>query len=225
LGATGNVKSFDLPAGPAEQTLKQFSAQSGVQLAFATDVVQGIRTNSVRGELPAGVALERMVDGTPLIVVRDEKPGAFAIRRSPNVRRAAQTTASDRPSPKLIKPTAADAADIDWDLWHPELVRTHSANKTNWGVVGHLPKFIQRRLPWDTEGSVFYNSASNFRVADQRYSISGESLPSETGETKEVGLRCSTFNGRLDFRVARFETVADKATVNGLVVALNQDNR
>jgi hypothetical protein len=113
-------------------------------------------------------------------------------------------------------PRRADngAADTSWDLWYPKLVRTHSANKTNWGVVGHLPKFIQRRLPGDTEGSIFYNTASNFRVADQRYSISGESLPSETGTTREVGLRFSTFNGRLDFRVARFETIADKATAS-----------
>lgn len=97
--ATADARRFNIPAGAAEQTLKQFSAQSEVQLSYPTDSVQGIRTNAVQGEYHAIDALERMVAGTPLIVVRDEKPGAFAIKRvdDPNVQRAAQTTASDRP--------------------------------------------------------------------------------------------------------------------------------
>ena len=101
---------FDIPAGAAEQTLRQFSVQSGVQLAFATDVVRGVRTNPVRGEFPPADALESMVAGTPLVVVRDEKPGAFAIRRDPNVPRAALTTASDRPRQNQNRPNAADSA-------------------------------------------------------------------------------------------------------------------
>ena len=48
---------------------------------------------------------------------------------------------------------------------------------------------MKRRLPWDSDASVFYNQASNFRVADQRYTITGEALPSETGTTKEIGVR------------------------------------
>jgi hypothetical protein len=74
-------RTFDIPAGSAEKTFKQFAAQAGGQLAYATDLVQGIRTNAIRGEYPPFAALEKMIAGTPLIVVRDGRPDAFAIRR------------------------------------------------------------------------------------------------------------------------------------------------
>ena len=37
-------RKFDVPAGAAEKTLKQFSEQAGVQLLFSTDLVAGVRT-------------------------------------------------------------------------------------------------------------------------------------------------------------------------------------
>ena len=92
------TKTFDVPAGAAEQTLKQFSAQSGVQLIYPTDLVQGVRTNAVRGALEPLAALQRMVAGTPLVVVRDATPGAFAIRRE------------ESPAKNAVSPVAASAS-------------------------------------------------------------------------------------------------------------------
>ena len=104
--AADGKRSFNLPAGSAERTLKLFSEQSGRALLTATTVVQGVRTNTVQGELTAREALDRMLAGTGLISAQDEKNGAFTVRREspdPNGPRAAQKTASDRPS----RPSAA----------------------------------------------------------------------------------------------------------------------
>ena len=118
--------------------------------------------------------------------------------------------------------TPLGTADVRWDVFSPQLTRTLADRSTHWGVVGHMPGQLRRRLRSDIEASVFYNSATNFRVAPQRYTITGDALPSETGETREYGLRLSAFDGRLDLRIARYRTIADKATVSGLVAGLNQ---
>jgi outer membrane receptor protein involved in Fe transport len=118
--------------------------------------------------------------------------------------------------------TPLGTADVRWDVWYPKLTRAIEAESTNWGVVGHLPSFLKRRLPFGTELSGFYNEATNFRVAPQRFTITGEALPSETGETKEYGIRLSTFNGKLDFKAGRYTTIADKASVGNLAGAIGQ---
>jgi hypothetical protein len=118
--------------------------------------------------------------------------------------------------------TPVGTADVRWEVFTPKLTRTLSETAGNWGIVVHLPNALARRLPAETEASVFYNYATNFRVAPQRYTVTGESLPSETGRTKEYGIRFSTLGGKLDFRVTRYDTMADHATVAGLVAGLNQ---
>lgn len=121
-----------------------------------------------------------------------------------------------------VAPVSGINANINWDVWPTRLTRDIAQESSNWGVVGHLPERLKRRLPWGTDLSLIYNKATNFRVAPQRYTITGEALPSETGETKERGIRLSTFNGKLELRVTRHTTVADKATVGGVLPAINQ---
>jgi outer membrane receptor protein involved in Fe transport len=111
---------------------------------------------------------------------------------------------------------------IDPDAWYPTLTRAIKEESTNWGIVGHLPQFIARRLPWNTTLSAFYNEATNFRVAPQRFTITNEALPSETGDTKEYGVRLSTFDNRLELKFARYRTIADKASVGNLAGAIGQ---
>lgn len=101
---------FDLPAGEAEPALKLFSDQSGQQVIFLSDVVQGIRTNAVRGEFTAEAALDRMIDGTDLIAVRDEATRAYALKRrtqGPKAPGAAVEPVSGRPESRK-----SDAADL-----------------------------------------------------------------------------------------------------------------
>ncbi len=109
----------------------------------------------------------------------------------------------------------------DWDVYYPLPVTDMSEQSRSFGIVAHLPAFLQRRLPGRTNFSVFFNDASNFRVAGQRYDITGRALGPEMGETKEYGFRLSTFNDRLELRVAHFETTAGAATVSTFVAPFN----
>ena len=118
--------------------------------------------------------------------------------------------------------TALGGANLDPAVFYPKLVRDIADSSTSWGVVGHTPEFIKKHFPFGADLSVFYNSSSNFRVASQRYGISGEALPSETGDTKEYGVRLSVLDGKFDFKVAHYETLADKASVGNLAGAIGQ---
>jgi outer membrane receptor for monomeric catechols len=110
--AQAPAKSYDIPAGPAMQTLKQFIEQSDEQLLYSADAVQGIRTNAVSGQFTARAALDKMVNGTGLAVVQDPQNGALSL-----VKKAANTnaqtvvlgTASDPPG-QAIGAVAAPSA-------------------------------------------------------------------------------------------------------------------
>lgn len=78
--------AFDLPAGDAAQTLKQFAQQAKREILFPVQPVGGVRTNAVTGELTVGEALDRLLAGTELSAVEDAKTGAIVVKRatSPN---------------------------------------------------------------------------------------------------------------------------------------------
>jgi iron complex outermembrane receptor protein len=80
--AEAPTKTYNLPAADAVKTLKAFSEQSGEQIVYPVEQVRGVQTNAVTGELSARAALDRMLDGTGLVVVQDEKTGALAVRKS-----------------------------------------------------------------------------------------------------------------------------------------------
>jgi hypothetical protein len=80
-GAADTAKrTYDLPAGEAAVTLRQFADISGREVIFAAEAVRGVRTREVRGELSAVEALERMLKGTKLYLQVDAATGALAVR-------------------------------------------------------------------------------------------------------------------------------------------------
>ena len=79
--ADAAVKAFDIPAGAASRTLRLFAQQSGREIVFSAEDIGETQTNSVRGELAAPEALNRMVAGTGLTVGVEEKSGLFSVRR------------------------------------------------------------------------------------------------------------------------------------------------
>src|SRR5688572_1772468 len=88
LGAAAVVrKAFELPADAAEKSLRLFSAQSGLPVLFPTEVTRGVRTHPVSGEFTPREALNRMLAGTVLVAVQDEKTGSLTVKRDngPNV--------------------------------------------------------------------------------------------------------------------------------------------
>ena len=97
--ATPGARQFDIPAGPAETALRAFSTQAGVELIFSTEVAANVRTNAVRGELPPLEAVKRLLDGTELKAVRDEKSGVFRITRALRESTPLEKNVVSRPDP------------------------------------------------------------------------------------------------------------------------------
>lgn len=116
--ADTSSKTFNVPAGEASATLRQFAQQAGQQVVFAVRDVRGVQTVEVKGHLPVRVALDRMLANTDLIGTFDEKSSTFAVRKrteaeSKNVHRAiAQTSARpsrrnrDEPKDRASRPLA-----------------------------------------------------------------------------------------------------------------------
>lgn len=100
LAGCGGVGTadFSIPAGNAEQTLKDFANQAGVEIVYQAEIVAGVRTQEVKGRMEKGEALKIMLAGTPLRVTREEASGAFAISRL-DLRGRTQTTQA-APDPK-----------------------------------------------------------------------------------------------------------------------------
>jgi hypothetical protein len=82
-GSEPEKKQFDLRTASAEKALKRFSEESGIELVFPTEIVAGVSTNAVFGRMTATEALTRMLDGTILQAVRDQKTGVITIRHKP----------------------------------------------------------------------------------------------------------------------------------------------
>ncbi|MBI5424006.1 MAG: TonB-dependent receptor [Opitutae bacterium] len=75
-------KTYSISAGAASATLAAFTEQSGEQIVYPVEIVRGVRTNAVKGELSARAALEQLVAGTDLVVVQDASTGALGLRRA-----------------------------------------------------------------------------------------------------------------------------------------------
>ncbi len=72
-------RAFDIPSGEAEVSLKAFAVQSGIEVLFSSQAVQGVRTRAVKGEYPSLDALRRMLAGTRLTFVEGDTTGAVTI--------------------------------------------------------------------------------------------------------------------------------------------------
>jgi len=99
-------KKFDVPAGDAFVTLKQFSAQAGGSLLYSADAVEGVKTEAVKDEISPRDALDRMLAGTGLEVKQDERSGTLVIRRRSLPLRAESTLPSATGAP----PAPSEAA-------------------------------------------------------------------------------------------------------------------
>lgn len=101
--------SFDLAAGLAPVTLRQFSSQSGSLLLYSVEEVRTARTQTVRGKMTAREALQRMLAGTRLLVTEDPVSGAFAIRGPPPPRNLGSSAPLPQEAPQ--PPPSTDRRD------------------------------------------------------------------------------------------------------------------
>jgi hypothetical protein len=81
FAAESKTSIFDIPADTADRSLKLLSEQSGRDVLFPADAVEGVKTRPVKGEMPPEVALQSMLAGTILVGVQDLKTGALTVRR------------------------------------------------------------------------------------------------------------------------------------------------
>ena len=105
--ADAPARRFDLPAGDAGQTLKQFAAQAGAQILYSAKDVGGIATKPLQGEFPPLVAIERMLQGTPLKAREDPATRAIAVTRAAALPRAPPPADSPAPPPETTKSAQA----------------------------------------------------------------------------------------------------------------------
>ena len=70
---------FDIVAGDAIESLKVAAYQADVELLFAMGIAPEIQTNAIKGSYTISEALERMLEGTPLLAVPVSEGEAFGI--------------------------------------------------------------------------------------------------------------------------------------------------
>lgn len=97
--ADSAIRNFNLPADAAERSIKRFSEQAGLEVFYPSSVARNVRTQTVKGEMLPRAALDAMLAGTGLLVIQDEKTGAFSVKKDgdPNAEGAAPKVAGDRP--------------------------------------------------------------------------------------------------------------------------------
>lgn len=71
-------KSVNVPAGDLIVALKSYARQSGVELVYRTEQLEGLRTRGVSGTLSPEEAIKKLIEGTPLSVKVDTS-GAMLI--------------------------------------------------------------------------------------------------------------------------------------------------
>jgi iron complex outermembrane receptor protein len=82
--AAGAAKrSFDIPAGDVVNALKVFSAQSGAQVIYPEEQIEGAKTNALKGAFTSVDAIDRLLAGTNLKAAYDQISGSFAVSRAP----------------------------------------------------------------------------------------------------------------------------------------------
>ena len=136
-------KTFDLAAGPAEQGLRAFAEQAGVELVFTVEHVQGVKTRAVKGRYTLREALDRMLVGSPLAVAQDAPTGAFLVTRRPPSALAPNAPRASPPSPpRMAAPVPAregDAVVLNPFLVQTDRDRGYAAAATLAGTRLHTP--------------------------------------------------------------------------------------
>lgn len=107
-------KAFNIAAGTAEKSLKEFAAQSNSEIVYPDEVVRGIKTNAAKGEFSARDALEQILSGTELVVTQDAKSGALTISRKGDPKAAEP---APQAAPRATEPTQTKSrANLDPEL-------------------------------------------------------------------------------------------------------------
>ena len=79
LGVSEKKRMHDVPSGEAVETLKIAAKNGRSEIVFASDLVAGYQTQSVKGRYTVGEALDLMLEGTPFEAVPVSDGKAYGI--------------------------------------------------------------------------------------------------------------------------------------------------
>src|SRR5690606_26979494 len=78
---TVQTQNWNLPAGRLDRALEHLAGQSGLQIVYAPELLEGITTTGLGGDYAPGEALRRILAGTGLVA--DELDATtFVLRRA-----------------------------------------------------------------------------------------------------------------------------------------------
>jgi iron complex outermembrane recepter protein len=104
--AYAQARAVDIPPGDLAATLESFAKQTGMELIFSADQLQGLHTQGAKGPLTPEQAVSKLIEGTSL-TVRIDPSGAILISKQPSATVApaaadpTQTTSDTRPESSL----------------------------------------------------------------------------------------------------------------------------
>jgi outer membrane receptor protein involved in Fe transport len=143
LSAQSGKRPFDVPAGEAAQTLKDFAAQAQREIVYTPESVAGLRTNPARGDLSPREALDMMLADTGLTATQDVQTGAFAVRRGPAPNGpGAVVTTNQRPGTQTV--TRDEDGTIRLNPY--EVIATKETGVINQGII---PREENQALRYD----------------------------------------------------------------------------
>jgi iron complex outermembrane recepter protein len=112
LSAAEDLVRFEVEAGDAGDTLKQFASQAGREILFPVGAVAAVKTNAVQGEYSVREGLARLLTGTRLEAKEDAETGALVVNLAelPN---APGAVAATRQRPERVPTRVAEDGTIE----------------------------------------------------------------------------------------------------------------
>jgi len=100
-----------------------------------------------------------------------------------------------------------------------QLARSNSLLSTQFAL--HMPRRWIERMPAHLDVSLYYNDSENFRLTAPRNTIYNQPIDAEGGSTKEWGIGVRAFDGKLNFRLTRYQTFQQNVTDARLIGSSN----
>lgn len=212
--AQGAPQPVDVPAGDLATAIETLRKQTGSQILFRADQLKGLRTQGVRGTLPAEEALERLLEGSGFRTQRD--PSGAILITAPKQQQQPEPEARSRQAPATSKagsdpvnmPTimVTGARSLNMDITRtqddPQPYVVFQREQIERSGATSIEQFLQERLTMNasevnagvsTTGSSQVRlrglSASQTLILIDGHRASGPTLGGSIGDLGQVDLR------------------------------------
>ncbi len=110
------------------------------------------------------------------------------------------------------KDSTTNIVSLNYSLDDPGVVMYTTS--ISYGVAVHTAKLFKNLLPKGDDITFFYFHGSN-QTPRVRYSVNGNQLPNEEGQTDDFSIQYDGFDGRFTMRLTYFKTIDKYANVSG----------